>query len=207
MASIADKTYAGLLSSLDGWMDNSLSAVAPDFIVLAESYFNTELRVRQMETSSTFTTVSGVATLPTDMAGIKEVKYLGSPVRTLKPMGDEEFDTNFANSSSGTTPQGYMILGTQIIIGPANDASSYKMYYYQRIPALTVSNTTNWLLTAFPDVYFKAVLAEAELYDKNGVNGQGWKQLRDEACKNIQWSEGFRNRAPGMQTYIKGTAP
>lgn len=200
-------TYSELLTACDNWMDNSLSSRTPEFIALAEAYFNRNLRCRQMETSSTFTTVSGVATLPTDMAGIKEVKYLGSPIRTLKPMNDEEFDTNFANSSSGTTPKGYMILGTDIIIGPANDDSSYKMYYYARVPALTVSNTTNWLLTAFPDVYLAGVLAEAEFYDKNGVNGQGWKQRRDDACTDIQMSEGFRNRAPGMQTYIKGTTP
>lgn len=200
-------TYSELLTACDNWMDNSLSARTPEFIALAEAYFNRCLRTRQMETSSTFTTVSGVATLPTDMASIREVKYLGSPVRTLKPMGDEEFDTSFANSSSGTTPQGYMLLGTQIIIGPANDASSYKMYYYQRIPALTVSNTTNWLLTAFPDVYLAGVLAEAELYDKSGVNGQGWMSRRDSACQDIQMSEGFRNRAPGMQTFIRGSTP
>jgi hypothetical protein len=46
--------------------------------------------------------------------------------------------------------------------------------YYQKIPALTVSNTTNWLLTAHPDLYLYTTLSEAYGVIKNAEQEAKW---------------------------------
>jgi hypothetical protein len=48
----------------------------------------------------------------------------------------------------------------ELIPAPAVDIE-IEMIYYGKIPALTDSNTTNWLLTKAPDVYLYGALTHA----------------------------------------------
>ena len=47
------------------------------------------------------------------------------------------------------------------------------LYYYQKVTALSVANTSNWLLTNFPNLYLfgSLVAAEAYLGTDPGVSG------------------------------------
>jgi hypothetical protein len=66
-----------------------------DFITLAEAYFNRRLRVREMQTSETTTTVVGAYTLPADfLAWIEVVSQSGSDNRVL-----EYVDNNWADAT------------------------------------------------------------------------------------------------------------
>jgi hypothetical protein len=200
-------TYAELQTEVQTWLDRTdIAANVPSCIVLAESYFQRNLRVRQMQASADLTTTAGVATLPTDFLGVIALRRMGNPVTTLTPLGDEEFDRLHGSLTSGT-PNSYMIYGSTITIAPVDNVTTMRLRYYQKIPALSVSNTTNWLLTAYPDLYFYGALTEAELLAKDGSSGQGWKSRRDEVCQEIQMSEKFRAGAPGQQIRIQGLTP
>lgn len=200
-------TYAELQTEVQTWLDRTdISANVPTCITLAESYFQRKLRVRQMQASADFTTTAGVATLPTDFLGVKAVRRMGNPVTTLDPLDDEEFDRLYGSLTSGT-PKAYLIFGTTISVAPVDNTTTHKLRYYQKIPVLSVSNTTNWLLTAYPDLYFYGALTEAELLGKDGSSGAGWKSRRDEVCQEIQLSESFQYRAPSPQIRIQGINP
>jgi hypothetical protein len=100
-----------------------------------------------------------------------------------------------------------MISGLTISIAPVDNTTSHKLNYYQKIPVLSGSNPTNWLLTAYPDLYLFGTLAEAELLAKDGASGQGWKGRRDDVCNDIQMSEAFNYRGPSPQLRIQGVTP
>jgi len=200
-------TLTNLQAAVQTWLDRSdISASTGDCIALTEAYLNRNLRCRQMVATSTFTTTAGVASLPTDFLGVISVRRMGTPVSTLTPLDAEEFQRFYGTLSAGV-PGAYMISGTTIIIAPVDNSTSNKMDYYQKIPALSGSNPTNWLLTLYPDVYLFGALAEAELLAKDGASGMGWKGRRDDACQDIQMSEAFRYRGPSPQIRTQGMTP
>jgi len=70
-------------------------------------------------------------------------------------------------------------VGDEFQYYPSPDASyTATLTYYARIPALSVSATTNWLLTAHPDAYLYGALLQAAPYlrdnDALQVYGAGY---------------------------------
>jgi hypothetical protein len=202
---MAITTYAELQTAVQTWLDRTdIAASAPDFITLAESFFQRNLRVRQMEATASLTPSSGSATLPTDFLTVKSVRRIGSPVTTLEPLEDEEWNRLYGTTTTSGPASHYYIFGSSIFFGPS-DTTAMKLDYYQKIPVLSVSNTTNWLLTAYPDLYFFASLAEAEMFDKNQQTAAIWKGRRDEVCDEVQKQQ-FRMRGTA-QIRLQGPRP
>lgn len=155
-------TYVELQTAIQDWYEDraDLQPFAVDFITLAEAYFNLNLRVRQMETSTDLTPDSGgVCTLPTDYIEAKRVVELASIRRPLEYISedaaDEYYPTRFASLSCH-----YMILGDSLTALPIS-SNDIELTYYQEIPALSVQNTTNWLLTKLPNLYLHTCLMYA----------------------------------------------
>lgn len=69
---------------------------------------------------------------------------------------------------------------------PADGAATYTetytgtIVYTTRLPALSDSNTTNWLLTAFPQLYLSAAMMWAEIFGWNDSRAVNWKALFEE---------------------------
>jgi hypothetical protein len=72
------------------------------------------------------------------------------------------------------TSRYYTIEGANIILADQSTTTDLIVLYYQKIPALTISNTTNWLLTAHPDLYLYTTLSEAYGVIKNGEQEAKW---------------------------------
>jgi len=77
----------------------------------------------------------------------------------------------------------FTIEGTTLKIRPI-DGTNIVLDYYQKIPSL-VTNSTNWLMTNWPDAYLSGVLAEAYLYNKDPDNMAIWLQRREAAKEDI----------------------
>jgi len=73
-----------------------------------------------------------------------------------------------------------------------DSAYAYELTYYPGIPALSVSNTTNWLLTKFPDVYLSASMFWANRYLMS-EEAAGWAAQYKEAAAMAS-QEYFRSR-------------
>jgi hypothetical protein len=52
-----------------------------------------------------------------------------------------------------------------------------ELTYYAKIPSLSDSNTSNWLLAYAPDLYLYGALVEAEPYLKNDERIAVWGEL------------------------------
>ncbi|MNN98291.1 hypothetical protein D3C81_2176490 [compost metagenome] len=62
---------------------------------------------------------------------------------------------------------------------------SLELTYRQRIPTLSVSNTTNWLLTNWPNAYLYASLLAATPFIMNDARLPVWGQLYTQAIEGI----------------------
>lgn len=198
---MAIATYSDLQSSVASWLNRSdLTALIPDFITLAENKLNGDLEnVRSMETKTTLTTTNGVATvaLPTDLLEMKRLTLVGSYSIPMKYLSPDELVADYSDNQTGK-PVVFTVSGSNLELAPVPDgAYSLELTYFQKIPALSNSNPTNWLLTAWPSAYLYGALCAAQPYLMNDARVAVFQQLYQEAVDNINaidWYSGTTMR-------------
>lgn len=165
--------YTELKSAIVSYAKRADLAPSLDtFISFFESHINTVLRVADMETNITATPVSGLIALPADYLSMRQVKSGRTRLEYVTP--DKFLD--YGTSSASV----YTIVGN--VMQP-NTANAVSFTYYQQIPALSVANLNNWLLSSHPDAYLYGCLAEAALFTKSDPMGP--MQLRDTALTSL----------------------
>lgn len=177
-------TYSDLQTAVASWCHNddpAFTALVPDFIRLAEARFNRALRVRAMEaTLATTALASGAASLPVSFLAFKELRYDGSPRYALEPRPLEWIRNQ---PDEATAPKYFAVSGTQVVCWP--QSGSVKGTYYTSIPALA-SSSTNWLLTAHPDLYLFAALVESALFTQDDARIPLWAEKAARLLESVQ---------------------
>lgn len=153
-----------LLAAVASWLNRSdLTDRIPDFITLAESRLNRELRLRVMETEASLSVaVDGTSVaLPSGFLEPIGLWSLESAERRqLLYMASVQME----NLTSAGKVFYWTITGTNIVFErPTSPALSLILRYLASF-ALTEAAPTNWLLTNHPDAYLFATLAEAGPY-------------------------------------------
>lgn len=170
-------TYAELQAAIGSWMKRSdLTSLAPDFVALAESRINRDLRLRRQIKTATLTTVAGVqsATLPTDYLEFENLTVETSPPQSLSVTTPEILDRKFPEAFQTGVPVVYAPIGNVIRLGPTPDAAySISADYYGKWAI--ASDLSNWLLTNAPMVYLAACLVEASLYTLDDQATAKWE--------------------------------
>ncbi|HTH11011.1 MAG TPA: hypothetical protein VMA55_15695 [Acidovorax sp.] len=168
--------FAGLKSAVNRWSERDYDdADLNEFIELAEARIRRNLTGYQREVTSVINADSnGVFPLPTDFTGMRWISYQDRPYR-------------WSISGQNAT----VIDGA----GYALDVT-----YFGVLPALSNTNTTNWLLTAAPDVYLWLVKAQAREFNEEweaaaGLEAKGLSALAD---LNLQSTVAQYSRA-GLQ--------
>ncbi len=161
-------TYAELQTAVANWLNRTdLTSRIPEFISLAEARINRELRVRRMLQRSYATATTEFLELPDDWAGMRGMNITVGGVRqALNYRSPEMMDIR--HTAETGPPVMYTILGDEVQLAPGPD-TSYRvdMAYFQSVPALSDSATTNWLLTTHPDLYLFGASAEGCRYLKD----------------------------------------
>lgn len=200
-------SYSELLTELDAWLDRSdLAARIPTFIKLFEARANRQLRVPEMHTETSFATAVGVAemTLPSDFLSAREIYLDDDPDVVLAAMAPAVLRNTYPTATTGV-PAAYSVVGNQIILAPTpDDDYTLILNYYQRIPALTEDNPTNWLLEKNPDLYLWGSLCMAEAYLRDDPRLAVWKAAWDEATHEIN-VQGNRQRNPSSPLAMQRT--
>jgi hypothetical protein len=93
-------------------------------------------------------------------------------------------------------PRIFTIEGSILKVRPVND-TALEFDYFQKVPALSDSVSTNWLLSAHPDLYLFGSLVEAEMFGVNDERAPLWKGRRDEIFHEI---EKLSNKTRGAGT-------
>lgn len=171
-------TYDELQAAITDWVKRSdQTAAIPNIIQLAEAEFNRELRATEMETRATATADGEYLVLPSDCLDVRSLHVEGSPDRVLKYYSPQELSYITSENYSGTIPFCYTVVDGQFKFYPAPTADAtldLEIIYIQKIPALSDSNTTNWLLTRHPDLYLSCCLSKAEKYIHNDQRVAMW---------------------------------
>ncbi|PDT39813.1 MULTISPECIES: phage adaptor protein [Sinorhizobium] len=194
--------YAALLidaGEYSGYAD--ISHVFPRLLGLAELKLNRGLRVAGMEDTAMVTLTEGDGTLPTDFLEAREVKNAsGIPIRAVSL---EQLTNSYMDRSG--TPAGYAIVGSTIKVRPSAD-QDISVTYYSRIPALTVTDPTNWLLEKAPDVYLFALVNEIAIWKKDVEGATAAQQLLALAINGLR-IEDERTRWGNAQVVVGGVTP
>ena len=161
---MAITTYAELQTAIGDWLNRAdLDQKIPDFIRLAESTLNDVLRSADMVTQSTSIAItSGRATLPADALEIVYAQVASSEDEPLEQVTPQQLTMlRRTRTRNAANPRFYAIVGRDIVVTPTPASGSLDLDYYQRLPVLSDSNTTNWLLTDSPHIYLYTSLLHA----------------------------------------------
>lgn len=164
--------YSGLQTAIQTWSGRTTATVVaeiPNMIGFVTDGFNygipdrqiMPLRVRDMEDTATITMTNGVGTLPTDYLQYKTARSMASTPIPLKYVTNSYTNEAYPDSAAGY-PKTFSITGSTISVFPTS-GSDVELVYYQLIPALSVSNTSNWLLAKLPMLYLHAGLLQVGL--------------------------------------------
>lgn len=146
----------------------------PEFIQLAEARFNRDLRLSQQQTTLTGTVSSGQIQLPADCRAVQSVRVaIGTLYQEIHPLPPERLADTVPTTAY---PMGYVNVGGILTLIGGNGSPTFKLTYYQKIPALDSTNNTNWLLTREPGMYLYGALIEASPYMQDDARTLVWAQ-------------------------------
>jgi len=198
--------YATLQNSVGNWLARAdLASAIPDFIRLAESRINRDLRVRRMQAVVTGSASSGVIALPDDFSGTisLRVHYAGGSYE-LFPLTSASAPTYVVLSG---LPLGYTVVGSNLVLSSGQPDLPYTLTYWMKVPTLSASNQQTWLLTDEPGIYIYAALVEAAPYVQDDQRTLLWatqyKAIVDQMMRSDE-DERFGN-APAMMP--RGATP
>ena len=170
------------------WMHRSdLTSTVDDFIDLFESGFNSEMRVRQMERSTSTTSTSGYLVHPAQWLQWKQLRLSQSGgYVNLAPITEESQVTNFGRETTGT-PRYYKTIGDKTYLYPTPSTDAVvQATYYESVTSLSTSQASNWLLAAYPGAYLYGSLTEATSYVVDDARSTVWKQKLLETLNRIR---------------------
>jgi hypothetical protein len=190
---MAISNYSTLQASIGDWLNRSdLTAVIPDFITLAEAQFNRNIRHRRMVERATATLDSEYSAVPADWLESIRYQINTNPITVMEFVSPDQ--AALLKGANGTTgkPIYYTQIGQQFQVVPAPDSGSAytgELTYYATIPALSVSNTTNWLLTDSPDLYLYGALLQAAPYLQDDQRISTWGTLYERCLNDLKVSD------------------
>lgn len=185
---MAISTYSELQSAVADWLlRTDLTSVIPSFIDLAEAKFNRRIRDYRMVTRTSITVDAQYEDVPTDWLENVRFQLETSPITTLEYVTPDQAAEEERLHSSNGRPLFFTMIGEQFQIIPSPDTTySATLTYYAKIPALSDSNTTNWLLTTAPDLYLYGTLMEAAPYLDDDQRIQTWGSLYEQGMNALQ---------------------
>ncbi len=184
-------TYANLQASMADWLNRAdLVPQIPSFIALMEAAINKDPRARIQPSVviATAQVANELTPVPADYIQMQTLAVQGSTrfpggLELLTPSQIRQYR---AFHQTAGEPQYYAIIGGQIKLLPLPDKEyTLEMEYYAKLPPLSDSNPTNWLLQSNPDVYLYGSLIHAEPYLKNDERVQTWGNLYSSAMEAL----------------------
>lgn len=207
---MAITTYSNLQTTIADFLNrDDLTAAIPTFIQLGEAQMNRDIRHWEMEAR-----VSGQQSqgdkhmqLPSDWIETIRLHLTGSgtdPVELASLAAIAE--KRAAVDDLAGRPRFYAHVRGEFELFPTPDEDTdFELLYYAKIPALSASNTTNWLLEYAPDIYLYASLAHSAPYLAEDARIAVWAQMYSAAVSQLNaQSERVKNSGSGIRLNIRG---
>lgn len=194
--------YDDLVARVAKWLKRQdLSTSIPDFIQLAEEYFdnnNDLVAVNARRTRFVTTPTDAVFPLPSDCQQPIQAYYDGQ-VLDFFPLG---WESQYAGGTIPKIARGYQIIGNNISLSVAQLSSVFQLDYYRTLEGLSTTNESNWLLEDCAGAYLAGTLYEGFGYVRDFEKAEYWKNKRDEALANYIQND-ISSRYPAAQMTIR----
>ena len=188
---MAIATYSDLKTALANFSNRAdLTTVIPDFIAVAHSEINRDLRdhPRMQKRIPEFPIGAEYVALPEDFSELRAIYVNGSPRSELAIQYD-----NWVSGSTSAKPRYVTIVGSEGVqdremlrLGPPPDGSyTATLEYIAKLPALVNSNDHNWVLDLHPGAYLYGSLVQLAAYIKDAETGAGYEALYQKAVAGI----------------------
>jgi|TARA_R110000822_G_scaffold31308_2_gene90581 hypothetical protein len=185
---MAITTYAELKTSITDFLNrDDLDTVAPTFISLAEADLNRRVRHWRSEKRSSAEIDTQYSALPPDFLEAIRFYITSGDTRPLELISQAQLlDRKFRNLNTSGQPAYYAITAGEFEVYPVPDGTyTSELYYNGRLPALSASTTTNWMLEYYPDAYLYGSLVHSAPYLKEDARLQTWAALYQSAVDAI----------------------
>ena len=198
-------TYDELKASIADFLNrDDLTSVIPDFIRLAETQLNRDVRHWRMEDRALALCDTQYTALPNNFVEPIRITIPADRSYTLELLGPYELSKMRmdANNTTGR-PEFYAVVDQAFEVFPTPDADyTIELVYYEDIPHMSTSLQSNWVLTHFPDAILYGSLLHSAPYLQEDQRLQAWGALYQSAISAINL-EGQRARSSGSGSRIK----
>lgn len=207
---MALSNYTELKASIADFLNrDDLTSVIPDFITLAESQINRDIRHWKMETRSSGQQDADdeYMQIPPDWVETIRLHLTGNGTSVVNLISrDAMADKRAANENAGGTPSAYTHADSQFQLYPTPNAETdFELLYYKKLPALSSSNADNWLLLEAPDVYLYGALLHSAPYLAEDARVGVWAQMYAAAIQRLnQVSEDAMFSGSGLTLKVRG---
>lgn len=195
-------TYATLLSEVaDEVHRDDLTDKLPRFVQMAEGRLNRLLFLKSMETTDTLLGVVGsrYIAIPAGYVSPQELEILRGGYRyTPTPMTPEQIP----KFPSTRFPDYWAIDNANIIFDQLAPEAFTVYFRYLKSFALSSSNTTNYLLSTDPDLYFFATLCEVGRHTSDANKTAQWEQKFAECAKQVRDRENRNKKIAPLMTEL-----
>lgn len=202
---MAITTYDELKAAIADFLNrDDLVSVIPTFISLAEAQMQREVRHYKMMQRATAPIDSRYTAVPGNWLETIRFHVVGDQSYRIENTSmDDILQLRTANPTAGR-PTHYSHIGDQLEVYPTPDGTyTSELLYYEKIPALSDSNTTNWLLQDAPDAYLYGSLLQSAPYLREDTRSQVWTPLYAGAVASLNnQSEKARYGSAGMRMRI-----
>ena len=160
---------------------SDLTSDIPTFIQLAESSLKRVLRTKH-RTLSTAATVSGTGTVTVSGTVENYELQISSPVASAGPikpvsLGEVRRYQSQYDGDNGRPLYGAIVNTTLYLAPIPDDAYTVEIEGEPSFSALSDSNTTNYILDDYPDIYLYGSLMQAEPFLKNDSRLATWEKF------------------------------
>lgn len=173
-------TYDELKSTIADFLNrDDLTSVTPTFISLAEADIQRKVRHWRQEKRANAVIDTQYSAVPADFLEIIRFQITSGGTKPLELISQAEMLTQKSSSDNASgSPSFYALTAGELEVLPVpNGTYNAELYYYSRVPPLSDTETTNWLLEYFPDAYLYGALVHTAPYLKEDARAQVWSAL------------------------------
>lgn len=192
---MAISTYSELKDAVANWTARSDLASGgsninrvDEIIDNAEAMLNRDLRARDMETKNAAYSITGeYVAVPTDFLEVRSFELEVTPRVSLVFLPDDSQNDMYGTGSG--EPRFFSVAGGNFRFAPVPDGTyTATLSYYAKVPALSGTQTTNWVLTSHPDLYLAACMIWAGAFLKDGASVNEWRSVYTGMVGDLQRS-------------------
>lgn len=199
-------TYSELKSAVAAWIKRSdLTDRIPDFIRLAEIRLKSVIDLRVLELTTDLSTTPSDATIPLPTDFKSPIALWIADINPQEQLG-QLLPQSMPYNTTPNRPQYWCIDDHTIRFQcPANNTYPIK-FRYSQLFELSDTNTTNYVLTDFPDVYLFGALFEAADYTQDNDNAGKWNAKFMDAVQRCNNQEASNNKNVPLMTEFAKTS-